>query len=91
MELSINCISADAIMRARKDSDEVMRRMTISNPQFYALPDEGVIFFDLKIILTEGYSITSRFEGETEFIKIKLSNLGDLELKRSDFREMVIY
>lgn len=91
MELSINCISADSIMRARKNNDEIMRRMTIGNPQVYALPDEGVIYFDLKIKLTEGYSINVRYEGDEEYIKIKLSNLGDLELKRSDFREMVIY
>lgn len=87
MKLLINCISADNIMRCKKDSMEVLKHLTLINPQCY----ENQILFDVAVDLPDNYSITSRYEGKEEFLTIQLSLLGNIELNTKDFREIIIY
>lgn len=88
MELYINCVNADNIMRCKKDNLEVMQYVTLINPQYAGYDDS--IMFDMRIKLPEDYSISSRFEGNDEFLVIKLSKIGSIELNTRDFRDVTI-
>lgn len=82
MQLYINTISADKILRCKRTSDEVLQHITLVNPQYY----EGEVLFDVHITLPESYSINSRYDGKKEYVQIILSNLGDIELDTMDYR-----
>ena len=88
MELYINCVSADNIMRCKKDNLDVMQYVTLVNPQYMGY--DTTVMFDMHIRLPEDYSITSKFEGNDEYLVIKLSKIGSLELNTKDFRDVTI-
>lgn len=88
MELYINCVSADNIMRCKKDNLEVMQYVTLVNPQYMGY--DSTIMFDMQIKLPEDYNISSRFEGNDEYLVIKLSKIGSLEFNTKDFRDVTI-
>lgn len=85
MKLYINWVSADTVMRCKK-SEEVMDRIQLINPMSF----EGGVLFDMIIDLPEGYSISGRTEGLNEYIIIKMSKLGTIEMNTKDFRDMTI-
>ena len=87
MQLYINCISADRIMKCKKDTQEVLQHIKLINPQYM----EGDILFDVAVTLPDNFSISSRFEGLDEFVTISLSNLGNIDLNVKDFRDLVLY
>lgn len=86
MQLYINSISADKILRCKRTSDEVLKHITLVNPQYY----EGEVLFDVHITLPDNYNITSKYVGKAEHIYIQLSNLGDIELDVMDFRSITL-
>ena len=88
MNLYINCVSANNIMRCKKDNLDVMQYVTLINPQYMGYDE--TIMFDMYINLPEDYNINSRFEGNDEYIVIKLSKIGSLELNTKDFRDITI-
>ena len=91
MNLYINCISADNIMRCKKGSEEVLKHVTLTNPQIYQVDVmRSDILFDVLIELPDNYMITSYYNGNDEYIKISLSKLGDIELNTKDFRDITI-
>lgn len=86
MELYIHCVTADKIMKCKRSSEEVLKHITLVNPQCY----ENQIFFDVHVTLPEDYNICSRFEGKDEIMVISLSKLGVIELNVMDFRSITI-
>ena len=88
MELYVNCVSADKIMRCKKDNLEVMQYVTLVNPQYMGY-DESIMF-DMRITLPDDYNINSKFDGNDEYVVIKLSKLGNIELNTKDFRTITI-
>lgn len=86
MQLYINQISADKIMRSKKTSDQILQHITLINPQYY----EGIVLFDVHILLPDNYSIYSRYEGKDEKLVISLSKLGSMELDVKDFRNITL-
>ena len=91
MNLYINCISADNIMRCKKGSEEVLKHIKLTNPQIYQVDVmRSDILFDVLIELPDNYIITSYYNGNDEYIKISLSKLGDIELSVKDFRDITI-
>ena len=84
MTLVINCITADKLLRCKKGSEELLNYVQLINPQVY----ESQIFYDVLVALPEDYSITSKFRGKEEYITIKLSKLGDMELNTKDYRDI---
>lgn len=87
MQLMINCVTADNIMRCKKDGSEVIQHLKLINPQCY----ENEILFDVVVDLPFNYTISSRYEGKEELVTVQLSHLGSIELNCKDFREMIIY
>ena len=85
MKAYINWVSADTVMRCKK-SEEVMDHIQLINPMSF----EGGVLFDMIIDLPDGYSISGRIEGISEYIVIKLSKLGTIELNTKDFRDITI-
>lgn len=91
MVMYINCISADNIMRCKKGSEEVLKHVTLTNPQIYQVDAiRSDILFDVAIDLPDNYNISSFYKGSDEYIKISLSKLGDMELNTKDFRDITI-
>lgn len=88
MELYVNCVSAAKIMRCKKDNLEVMQYVTLVNPQYMSY-DESIMF-DMRITLPDDYNISSKFDGNDEYVVIKLSKLGNIELNTKDFRTITI-
>ena len=86
MQLYINSISADKILRCKRSADEILKHITLVNPQYY----EGEVLFDVHITLPYNYIITSKYEGKAEHLYIQLSNLGSMELDVMDFRSITL-
>lgn len=86
MQLYINSISADKILRCKRSADEILKHITLVNPQYY----EGEVLFDVHITLPDNYIITSKYEGKAEHLYIQLSNLGSMELDVMDFRSITL-
>lgn len=86
MTLTINSVTADSILRCKKDSQEVLKHIRLVNPQVY----DTEILFDVVVDLPDNYSISSKYEGYEDFIVITLSNLGHIELNTKEFRDIII-
>ena len=87
MQLYINSVTADKILKCKKDNEEVVKRLRLINPQY----SEGDVYFDVAVSLPDNFTITNKYEGMEDFIIINLSNLGKIELNVKDFRDILIY
>lgn len=87
MQLYINSVTADKILKCKKDNEEVVKRLKLINPQY----SEGDVYFDVAVSLPDNFTITNKHEGMEDFIFIYLSNLGKIELNVKDFRDILIY
>ena len=87
MQLYVNCITADTALRFKKDSEEVVKHITLVNPQCF----EGNILFDMQITLPDNFSVSRKYDGYKELMIITLGNIGTIELDTKDFRDIIIY
>ena len=89
MQLSINCVNAEKIMRCKKDNLEVMHYVTLVNPQYAGY--DSSIMFDMQVSLPDDYKICSKIDGNSEYLVITLSKIGNIELDTKDFRDITLY
>lgn len=86
MQLYINCVTADKILKCKRNSEEVLKRLKLINPQYM----ENEVYFDVAVNLPDNFNITNKHEGVEDFITICLSNLGNIELNVKDFRDITL-
>lgn len=86
MEMLINSVSAETVMKCKKGSQEAVQHMRLINPQMYG----NEILFDVHVTLPDNFSITCKHEGKCDKLIIQLSNLGDIELDTKDFRDVYL-
>lgn len=86
MQLYINSITPDSVMRCKKGSDELLKYMELINPQVY----ENHIYYDVFIQLPDDFSISCKHQGSDEILIVTMSKLGDLELNTKDYRQVIL-
>ena len=86
MQLYINCITADKILKCKRNDDEVIKRIKLINPQYM----ENEVYFDVIVMLPDNFNISNKHECNEDYLVISLSNLGNMELNVKDFRDVTL-